>query len=409
MDTLSPADLLAELRPRLRDPAGLLVVQDLDGVCMDLVLDPLTRRLEHGYVQHARRLDGRFSVLTNGEHEGRRGVNRLVERALGQALDPGRDGLYLPGLAAGGVQLQNRHGQVDTPGVSATELAFLEALPARMAEELRAWLPGLLPRLDSPELERQIARAVLDNPLSPTVNLNGLFQLSASGERPAALARELQQGLLQLMQGLLEEAELQSLTGSFFLHLAPNVLDGEGRERPVWASESGIGTTDVQFMLRGAVKEAGLLVLINRHIARHHGVHPLGEAFNVRTAPRLHADLLALAAERIPPSLMPQLVGVGDTITSTPGPTPGSWRRGGSDRGFLTLLQDLGRCFDRPNRVVVVDSSGGEVSRPSMADGSLQGLTDPEDPLRLDALFPGGPAQYRAFFGELAADPAVQR
>lgn len=409
MDTLSPADLLAELRPRLRNPAGLLVVQDLDGVCMDLVLDPLTRRLEHSYVQHARRLDGRFSVLTNGEHEGRRGVNRLVERALGQVLDPGRDGLYLPGLAAGGVQLQNRHGQVDTPGVSATELAFLEALPARMAEQLRAWLPGLLPRLDSPELERQIARAVLDNPLSPTVNLNGLFQLSAAGERPAALARELQQGLLELMQGLLEEAELQSLAGSFFLHLAPNVLDGEGRERPVWASESGIGTTDVQFMLRGAVKEAGLLVLINRHIARHHGVHPLGEAFNVRTAPRLHADLLALAAERIPPSLMPQLVGVGDTITSTPGPTPGSWRRGGSDRGFLTLLQDLGRCFDRPNRVVVVDSSGGEVSRPSMADGSLQGLTDPEDPLRLDALFPGGPAQYRAFFGELAADPADQR
>jgi glucosylglycerol 3-phosphatase len=200
-------------------------------------------------------------------------------------------------------------------------------------------LPGLLPRLGGQELERQISLAVLDNPLSPTVNLNGLFQLSAAGDRPVVLARELQQGLL---------------------------------------------------------------VLINRHIARHHGVHPLGESFNVRSAPRSHADLLALAAERIPPSLMPQLVGVGDTITSSPGPTPGSWRRGGSDRGFLTLLQDLGRCFDRPNRVVLVDSSGGEVSRPSMADGSLRGLTDPEDPLRLNALFPGGPAQYRAFFGELA-------
>lgn len=403
MDTLSPADLLAELHPRVRDPAGLLVVQDLDGVCMDLVLDPLTRRLEHGYVQHARRLDGRFCVLTNGEHEGRRGVNRLVERALGKAMDPARDGLYLPGLAAGGVQLQDRHGQVATPGVSAAELALLEALPERMAEELRAWLPRLLPQLSGHELERQIALAVLDNPLSPTVNLNGLFQLSAASDRPVALARELQQGLLELMEKLLAEAEAQGLANSFFLHIAPNVLDGEGREQPVWASASGIGTTDVQFMLRGAIKEAGLLVLINRHIARHHGVHPLGESFNVRSAPRRHADLLALAAERIPPSLMPQLVGVGDTITSTPGSTRGSWRRGGSDRGFLTLLQDLGRCFERPNRVVLVDSSGGEVSRPSMADGSLRGLTDPDDPLHLDVLFPGGPAQYRTFFGELAA------
>jgi glucosylglycerol 3-phosphatase len=403
VDALSPADLLADLRPRLRDPASLLVVQDLDGVCMDLVRDPLTRRLEGSYVRHARRLDGCFSVLTNGEHEGRRGVNRLVERALGTALDPAREGLYLPGLAAGGVQLQDRHGEVATPGVSDAELAFLETLPARMAEELRAWLPGLLPQLNRAELEQQIALAVLDNPLSPTVNLNGLFRLGAASERPVALARELQQGLLQLMQGLLDEAGRGGLAGRFFLHIAPNVLDGDGQEQPVWASAAGTGTTDVQFMLRGAIKEAGLLVLINRHIARHHGVHPLGEAFNVRTAPRSHQDLLALAEARIPPELMPQLVGVGDTITSNPGPTPGSWRRGGSDRGFLTLLQDLGRRFDRPNRVVLVDSSGGEVSRPSMADGSLRGLTDPEDPLRLDALFPGGPAQYRAFFTELAA------
>ncbi len=399
MDALSPADLLADLRPRLRDPASLLVVQDLDGVCMDLVRDPLTRRLEGSYVRHARRLDGCFSVLTNGEHEGRRGVNRLVERALGTALDPAREGLYLPGLAAGGVQLQDRHGEVATPGVSDAELAFLETLPARMAEELRAWLPGLLPQLNRAELEQQIALAVLDNPLSPTVNLNGLFRLGAASERPVALARELQQGLLQLMQGLLDEAGRGGLAGRFFLHIAPNVLDGDGQEQPVWASAAGTGTTDVQFMLRGAIKEAGLLVLINRHIARHHGVHPLGEAFNVRTAPRSHQDLLALAEARIPPELMPQLVGVGDTITSNPGPTPGSWRRGGSDRGFLTLLQDLGRRFDRPNRVVLVDSSGGEVSRPSMADGSLRGLTE----LRLDALFPGGPAQYRAFFTELAA------
>ncbi len=44
-----------------------------------------------------------------------------------------------------------------------------------------------------------------------------------------------------------------------------------------------------------------------------------------------------------------------------------------------------------------------------MADGSLRGLTDPADPLRLDALFPGGPAQYRTFFAELAAAAGERR
>jgi glucosylglycerol 3-phosphatase len=157
-------------------------------------------------------------------------------------------------------------------------------------------------------------------------------------------------------------------------------------------------------MLRGAIKEAGLLVLINEHIARHHGGHPLGADFHVRNAPRQLSALLELATREIPAALMPRLVGVGDTITSRPGPGVGSWQRGGSDRGFLTLLQQLGQAFDRPNRVVLVDSSSGEVCRPSFAGGSLAGLSDPHDPLRLDALFPGGPRQYRAFFGELATE-----
>ena len=76
--------------------------------------------------------------------------------------------------------------------------------------------------------------------------------------------------------------------------------------------------------------------------------------------------------------------------------------RGGSDRGFLTLLQELGQVFGTANRVVLVDSSGGEVDRPSLADGSLEGLSDPEDPLRIDATVPGGPRQYIRFFQSLA-------
>ena len=82
---------------------------------MDLVHDPRRRSLDPLYVEAASRLDGHFVVLTNGEHEGSRGVNRLVERALSGRADTARQGLYLPGLGAGGVQLQDRFGRVSRP------------------------------------------------------------------------------------------------------------------------------------------------------------------------------------------------------------------------------------------------------------------------------------------------------
>ena len=155
-------------------------------------------------------------------------------------------------------------------------------------------------------------------------------------------------------------------------------------------------------MLRGAIKEAGLLVLINRHIAARTGTAPLGEDFNVRTAPNDHEALLALCKQRIPPEQMPHLVGVGDTVTSTINPSGEGWLRGGSDRGFLTLLQELGCSFGRLNRVVLVDSSGGEVDRPSLTDGALAGISDPEDPLHFDVCIPGGPKAYVNWFTALS-------
>ncbi|NDD45913.1 MAG: glucosylglycerolphosphate phosphatase, partial [Synechococcaceae bacterium WB9_4xB_025] len=131
------------------------------------------------------------------------------------------------------------------------------------------------------------------------------------------------------------------------------------------------------------------------------GSAPLGDDFNVRTAPHNHEALLSLCHERISPDQMPHLVGVGDTVTSTPCPTGTGWLRGGSDRGFLTLLQEIGDRYDKANRVVLVDSSGGEVDRPSLADGSLKGISDPEDPLRMDVCIPDGPQAYVAWFKAL--------
>ena len=396
MPRLAPDQLLEELTP----VDDLLIVQDLDGVCMQLVKDPLTRRMDRGYVQAATALRGNFVVLTNGEHEGRRGVNRLVEAALGDQVKPEREGVYLPGLAAGGVQFQDRFGQLSHPGVSEAEMAFLAAAPQRMEQLLLERLPAELPEASAEQLKALAQQAVLDTQVSPTINLNGIFAL-VPGDVPRQ--RRLQQMLAELMDQLLREAAAARLDGSFFLHVAPNLgRDEEGRERAKPAAAGDVGTTDIQFMLTGSLKEAGLLVLINQHIARRHGDFPLGEDFNVRTAPRDHGALLQLARERLPMERLPLLVGVGDTVTSNPAADGSGWLRGGSDRGFLTLLQDLGRWSGRSNRVVLVDSSHGEVDRPSLADGRLLGISDPQDPLELDVLMPGGPADYINWFQTLA-------
>ena len=64
--SLDPTSLLDSLA----GTENLLIIQDLDGVCMDLVRDPLSRALEPAYLQAALALDDHFQVLTNGEHIG---------------------------------------------------------------------------------------------------------------------------------------------------------------------------------------------------------------------------------------------------------------------------------------------------------------------------------------------------
>ena len=96
----------------------LLFVQDIDGVCIPLVSNPLDRKIDKSYVNEVAKLGHEFSVLTCGEHEGKRGVNRIIERAFESEQLPKEKGLYLPGLAACGVEYQDRFGNVETLGLT---------------------------------------------------------------------------------------------------------------------------------------------------------------------------------------------------------------------------------------------------------------------------------------------------
>lgn len=392
---------------------NLLIIQDLDGVCMGLVKDPLNRQIDTAYVQATQAFDGHFYVLTNGEHIGTRGVNGIIERAFGNAAQIRESGSYLPGLAAGGVQWQNRYGDISHPGVSDAELAFLETVPYRIRTTLQAFAEGHTLTLDDATLEHCIQASALDNVASPTANLNTFYE-ALQGDRDTYIA--LQKSMHTLMDTLLSKAAEQGLADSFFVHYAPNHGRDEKGKEIIWLSQATeSGTTDFQFMLRGGIKEAGVLALLNRYYANQTGSYPLGSDFNVRQAPQTHQELLDLVQAHFDPAVMPLIVGVGDTVTSKVDTIEGQRiaKRGGSDRNFLHLVQDIGRAFSCGNTVVYVDSSSGELkNRKALRLESINGTEqviegpgdplDDADPLVLNVVFPQGYRQYCAAFQSAA-------
>lgn len=404
-----------ELLNSLSATERLLIVQDLDGVCMGLVRDPLTRVIARDYIEAAARLAGRFYVLTNGEHIGLRGVNSIVAKSVGDATQARERGLYLPGLAAGGVQFQDRFASVSHPGISEAELHFLQQVPAMSEAYLRTLLSSEPYHLDTQLITELASSAVLDNRVSPTLNINVLYQ---HFKTQPDIYRQLQHDISTFMTDLHRQAAEQGLGASFFTHYAPNSgRDVQGHERLKFGAENNAGTTDFQFMLTGAIKEVGLLVLLNNYYFTQTGHYPLGQDFNARQAPHSQAELLKLARAKFDPTLMPRIVGVGDTVSSSVQPDSAEILRGGSDRGFLHLVQALGEAFGIDNKVVYIDSSAGEVRRPGVDAELLQrrkieptlapwpaleGISDPADPLRLDVIFSGGHQQYVEFFCELA-------
>lgn len=389
----------------------LLVIQDLDGVCMDLVRNPLVRSLAPNYIHACKTLSGEFYVLTNGEHIGSRGINPIVDKAFGGELNnyAKQQGLYLPGLAAGGVQFQDCYGQISHPGVTPAEIAFLKTVPTIIAQRLKAALAQAPFNLKPASIDQLLAVIVLDNALSPTLNIGSLFEFFAGTASLYVQAQTLAHTIMDELQALARE---QGLAESFFIHLAPNYGASKGVERIKPATSTDMGTTDFQFMLRGAIKEVGVLVLLNHYYFTQTGCYPLGEDFNARTAPHTADALLDLAEQVFEPALMPCLIGVGDTVTSSAEPN-NTYNRGGSDRGFLALVQALGQRLCSHTATVFVDSSGGELNRPGVQPkpnpdasqipvSALQGISDTSDELRFNTVFPGGYQQYTEFFIRLA-------
>lgn len=393
---------------------NVLIIQDLDGVCMGLVKDPLTRVMEVEYIKAAQALGDRFFVLTNGEHIGPRGVNGIIERTFSDPNLVEEQGLYLQGLAGGGVQWQDRYGNESHPGVSDAEMAFLAAVPHKFTNFLQEL--GQQPKygLDRERLEEYISSTVLDNKVSPTANLNVFHE--AFSDRPGLYA-EFQQKIKAFTDSLLQEAQQQGLGDSFFVHYAPNLgRDEHGLEVMQPARGKDSGTTDFQFMLRGAIKEVGVLVILNHYYYLRTGEYPLGEDFNAREAPHSQQELLQLVRDNFDIEIMPTVVGVGDTVTSkaVEGAEGLEFKRGGSDRGFLELIQALGKEFNTDNAIVYIDSSAGEVKNRQalQLDRSdpqnvrvLNGpgdRRDTEDPLTLNFVFPEGHQQYINFFCQVA-------
>ena len=410
-----------EFARSLAEIENILIVQDLDGVCMGLVKDPLDRIISKEYIEATKSFQGHFYVLTNGEHLGERGVNGIIERTFQNSRKVKEEGLLLPGLAAGGIQWQDNHGNISHLGVSEEELSFLAEIPRKIETRLKYFFTQYPDILSRSELLKWIQASVLKNKVSPTANLNTFYE--RLGDR-SDIYISLQQAMQNLMGELLIEAKEKDLENSFFVHYAPNLgKDDRGNEILWEASDLHSGTTDFQFMLLGAVKEAGVVVILNQYYYYRSGKYPLGKDFNIREAVKQGKDLLSLVKNNFAAEIMPTIVGVGDTVTSVAENTVEAieFKRGGSDRNFLQLIQDLGIEFDTGNIIAYVDSSRGEVkNRKSIKLGKfinnegenpteefkvIKGPTDErdlEDPLKLNIVFPEGHQQYIHFFSQAA-------
>ena len=149
--------------------------------------------------------------------------------------------------------------------------------------------------------------------------------------------------------------------------------------------------------LKGAVKDSGVLFLLNKFIYDNTGKAPFGRNFNFRDSPKSIIEKVNFCKKHIRLQDMPTIIGIGDTITSQKNAN-NCYSRGGSDRSFLEFIQLLGKEFESNNKIIFVDSSSGEVYRPSTKISGLKGISDEADNLKFDIIFQNGPKEYLNWF-----------
>ena len=192
---------------------NILFIQDIDGVCIPLVKDPMTRKLESKFIFAVKNLEKEFYVLTCGEHEGPRGVNRIVERSLKSIDQPREKGLYLRGLAACGVEYQDSNGNISFEGVSKEEMDFLSKVPDLMRPSFEQIVKKIFPNLNQEEINSHALKSICKTRFSPTINFNSLFDLVKDDSEKRKL---IQKSFEDMMNKIIYKAKSQGLKNSFF-------------------------------------------------------------------------------------------------------------------------------------------------------------------------------------------------
>ncbi|MDC3046262.1 glucosylglycerolphosphate phosphatase, partial [Prochlorococcus sp. AH-736-A20] len=205
----------------------ILFIQDIDGVCIPLVKDPLARELDSKFIYAAKSLAEEFFVLTCGEHEGHRGVNRIVERSLKSTIKPKDNELYLRGLAACGVEYQDSDGETSFEGITEKELDFLSKVPSLMKPKFDLIVKNIFPELDQEDINLHADKSICDTRFSPTINFNSLFDLV---NKDSEKRRLIQISFEKMMNEIICKAESEGIKNSFFLHISPNLGSKNGKE-----------------------------------------------------------------------------------------------------------------------------------------------------------------------------------